>query len=121
MIGLSAVGTLGLCLAGEFRFAAGFALGAALAVVSYFWLHQAIEQLFSARPERLPRRVVGRFALRYPLAFGAVYLFFRTGWLPFTAILAGLFVPVGGVIIEAIIQIGQGWRYDSAPKATGSH
>jgi hypothetical protein len=121
MTGLAVAGTVSALLLGEARFAAGFAVGAALAVMSYFWLHRAIEQLFSARPERISIGMVARFALRYPLVFASVYLFFRTDWLPFVAILTGLFVPVGGVLIEAIIQIGRGWRYDRAPKATGSH
>jgi hypothetical protein len=121
MSGLAVAGTVGALLLGQPRFAAGFALGASLAVLSYFWLHRAIVQLFAVRRERMPRGVVARFALRYPLVFAAVYFFFRTDWLPFTAILAGLFVPVGGVLIEAAIQIARGWRYERAPRATGSH
>jgi hypothetical protein len=49
--------------------------------------------------------VLARFVVRYPLAFASVYLFYRTGWLPFAAVLAGLFVPVGGVLIEALVQL----------------
>ena len=114
MIGLSVAGVLGALLHGRVSFAAGFALGAALAILNYFWLHQALEHLFATQRSRLPWGVVAKFAVRYPLAVGAIYLFYWTGWLPFTAILAGLFVPVGGVLIEAGIQIGRGWRYSSA-------
>lgn len=114
MMGLSVAGVLAALLAGQVRLATGFGLGAGLAVVSYFWLHQAIEHLFAVQRTRLPWRVVAKLAVRYPLAFGAVYLFYWTGWLPFTAILAGLFVPVAGVLIEAGIQIGRGWRYPNA-------
>lgn len=92
-------------VAGGARLATGFALGAALAVLNYLWLHHAVEALFSEGHTRMPRRVVAKFAVRYPLAFVAVYLFYRTGWLPFGGILAGLFVPVGGVLIEAVVQL----------------
>jgi hypothetical protein len=80
-------------------------VGAGLSILNYFWLHQAIEALFDAGRARLPKRLVAKFVLRYPLAFAGVYLFYRTGWLPFRAILAGLFVPVAGVLIEAVFQI----------------
>jgi hypothetical protein len=51
---------------------------------------------------------VAKFLIRYPAAFGLVLVFIKTGWLPPMAILAGLFVPVAGVLIEAIIQLGEG-------------
>jgi hypothetical protein len=48
--------------------------------------------------------------VRYPLAFAAVYFFYKTGWLPFQAILAGLFVPLGGVLIESVALIRDGLK-----------
>lgn len=97
-------------LSGYARVSAGFALGAALAIVNFYWLHGTVTTMFDAGSVRLPKRTVVKFALRYPLAFGAVLFFYRTGWLPFTAILAGLFVPVGGALIEAVFQVCEGWR-----------
>ena len=114
MAAIAAAGALAAALAGQGRFAAGFAVGAALAILSYCWLHQAVEKLLAAAPERLPWGVVAKFALRYPLALGAVYVFYRTGWLDHRAILAGLFVPVGGAFLEAVVQIREGWRCPDA-------
>ncbi len=108
MIAWGLVGTLLALLSWQARGAIGFALGAALAILNYFWLHEAIETLFSARRSRLPRIVVVKFAIRYPLAFAGVYFFYRLGWLPFLAILAGLFVAVAGVLTEAVVQIFSG-------------
>ena len=88
--------------------AAGFALGAALGIVNYYWLHEAVGALANAGQVRIPRLLVVKFLIRYPLAFGLVIFFFKTGWLPPMAILAGLFVPVAGVLIEAIVQLGEG-------------
>lgn len=110
MTGLAVAGTLVAGATEGMRFGAGLALGAALAILNYFWLHQAVAALFSAGRARVPASVIAKFALRYPLAIAGLYLLYKTGWLPFTAILAGLFVPVGGVLIEAIIQIRQGLR-----------
>jgi ATP synthase I subunit len=108
MAACAVVGVVAALAAGGVRPAAAFALGAALAVLNYRWLHQAVETIFGEDHTRVPRGVVAKFAVRYPLAFAAVYLFYRTGWLPFGAILAGLFVPVVGAIIEAVTQLATG-------------
>ncbi|MGD0697330.1 MAG: ATP synthase subunit I [Terriglobia bacterium] len=110
MIGIAGAVTLGLLVIGQVRFAAGFAFGAALSVLNFRWLHQAIANLFAEGQTRVPRRVVAKLALRYPLAFATLYLFYKTEWLPLTAMIAGLFVPVGGILIEAVVQIRDGLR-----------
>jgi len=46
------------------------------------------------------------------LVFFGVYVFYKTGWLPLKAVLAGLFVPVAGVLLEAFVQIREGLRGD---------
>jgi len=78
--------------------------------VNYYWLHQAVETLFRVNSARVPRKVLVKFLLRYPLAVLAIYLVYRRDWLPLGAILAGLFVPVGGVLIEAMVQLKEGFR-----------
>lgn len=107
-------GTLVALLGGGVRHAGGFALGAALAILGYLWLHGAVESLLANRPQRLAWHVVTRFWLRYPLVFVVIYLFYRTGWLPLAAVLAGLFVPVAGACVEAFIQIREGWSASGA-------
>jgi hypothetical protein len=110
MAGLACAVTLSILSFGHVRFSAGFALGSGLAILNYFWLHQAVEALMSAGEVRVPKVLLAKFFLRYPLAVAAVYLFYRTGWLPVTAILAGLFVPVGGVLIEAAVLLRDGFK-----------
>jgi ATP synthase I chain len=110
MMACAVMGTVAAAVTGHFAFAAGFALGAGLAVLSFYWLHESIQKVFSSGQARLPKRVVVKLLLRYPLAFGAVYVFYRTGWLPFGAILAGFFVPLGGIVIEEVIRLSSGWR-----------
>ncbi|HEV2176716.1 MAG TPA: ATP synthase subunit I [Terriglobia bacterium] len=106
---LCAVGAFVAALStGRFRFAGGFALGAALAVVAYRWLHQGIAAALGAGEGsgRVPRSMVFKLVIRYPLAFGVVYLFYETRWLSFEGVIAGLFVPVAGVLIECLFQMG---------------
>ena len=110
MAGCTVLGTLVALLVAQRRFAAGFALGGALAILNYYWLHQIVEALVAAARPRVRTFLVLKFVVRFPLAFAAIYLFYRTGWRPFTAIVAGLFVPCAGVLIECIVQMSQGWR-----------
>ena len=109
MMAWSAAGAFAVLLTGGTRFAAGFLAGAAVALLNYFWLHQALEVLFAGGGARVPRRLVAKFVLRYPLLFAGAYLLYRTGWLPYQTFLAGLFVPVAGVLAEAAVQIREGW------------
>ncbi len=108
MVAVAALATVAALAAGQPRFAAGLILGAGLALVNYVWLHQAVEHLMSASQLRLPRLLIAKFILRYPLAFGGVYLLYRTGWVSVPGLFAGLFVPVGGVLIEAVLQLREG-------------
>ena len=108
MLGCALVGLLAACLCGRAQFAAGFGLGAALAILNYHWLHQAVETLLAAGRARPSKWVVIKFLVRYPLALAAVWAFYRTGWVPVLAILAGFFVPVAGVLIESFVQLSRG-------------
>jgi hypothetical protein len=105
MMGGALVATIATLAAGHLRWALGFGLGAALGILNYYWLHDGITGLFDAGTTRVPKRVVVKFALRYPLAFLGIYLFYKTGWLPVAGILAGMFVPVAAILFEAIFQI----------------
>jgi ATP synthase I subunit len=95
---------------GRGRFAGGFALGSLVAILGYSWLHQAIERGLTFSQGRLPKGLVVKFAVRYPLLLGVVFLFYRTGWLPFDAVLAGLMVPVAGAMLECLYQVGVSLR-----------
>jgi hypothetical protein len=110
MMALAVVGVAASLILEGGRFAAGVALGATLAILGYYWLHQTIQAMLTTQTTRLPARIIFKFALRYALAIGSVFVFFKTGWLPFTAILVGLFAPVGGALAEAVVQICRGWR-----------
>ena len=93
-------------------FALGLSLGSALAILNYFWLHQAVEALMHSGQARVPRGVLAKVIVRYPAAILVLYFLYKSGWFSFSAILTGLFVPVAGILIEGLIQIFTGWRTD---------
>jgi ATP synthase I chain len=114
MTGVAVAATLAMLVSGHLRQAAGFALGATLAIVNYYWLHQVIDTLFRTTRASVPKGVLLKFCLRYPLAFAGIYLVYRSRWLSMGAIFAGLFVPVAGALVEAVVQIKDGFRIQGA-------
>lgn len=110
MILIAVAGTAGLFIAGRARAGLGFAIGAFFGILNYYWLHESVEALAIAGRVRPPKRVIIKFAVRYPLAIAALYLFYRTRWLPFLAIIYGLLVPAGAILIESPFLIRDGLR-----------
>jgi hypothetical protein len=88
----------------------GFAVGAFFGILNYSWLRESVEALANAGTVRPPKRVIAKFAIRYPLVIVALYLFYRTRWLPFMAIIYGLLVPAGAILIESPFLIREGLR-----------
>jgi hypothetical protein len=105
MAGTAIAAILGLAVAGHGRAAFGFGLGAAVAILNFRWLHYTIDALFSANQRKPSKASLAKFFVRYPLAFGGVCLVYRTHWLPFVAVMTGLFVPVVGVLIESMFHL----------------
>jgi hypothetical protein len=108
--GVSVVAVAGCIAAGQFRFAAGLGVGACVGMIGYRWLYRGIQSAFDSGRARAPRIVLTQFALRYPLAIGAVLLFNYTGWLPARAVMAGLFAPLAGVLIQCALLAAQVMR-----------
>jgi Ca2+/Na+ antiporter len=110
MVGLGVLGTIALLVTGQPRTAAGFALGAALGILGYFWLHQAVVALMDSHTTRAPRDVALKIVLRYILMLAVILLFSRTGWLPVLAVFGGLLVPAGGATIESLRLVFAGFH-----------
>ncbi len=85
--------------------ALAFVLGAALGTANFHWLHRALYSVLDDPPKKVPKKVVFKVLLRYPLMFALIGLVHWTGWLPALGIIAGLFVPVAGVLLALIAQI----------------
>ena len=108
MVLIAAMGASGLFITGRGRAGLGFAIGAFFGILNYYWLHESVEALANAGMVRPPKRVIAKFLVRYPLVIAILYLFYRTRWLPFMAIISGLFVPAGGILVESPFLIRDG-------------
>ncbi len=105
MIILGVASTLGVAIAMPGKFAGGVALGEAIAIVGYVWLLDTMAAVLNAETARITKKLVFKLILRYPIPLGALYLFYRTKWLPVGAVLAGLFVPLAGGVVECLYQV----------------
>ena len=110
MILITLAGIAVLFVAGRGRSGLGFMIGASFGILNYYWLHEAVAALANAGALRPSKRVIVKFAVRYPLAILALYFFYRTRWLPFMTIIYGLLVPAGAILIESPFLIREGLR-----------
>ena len=106
MIVLGAAATLVVAALWHVTFAAGIATGAAIAILGYVWLLEALSAALGSEAARFTKGLVIKLVIRYPILVGVLYLFYRTKWLPVEAVLAGLFVPLAGGVVECLYQAG---------------
>jgi hypothetical protein len=103
MWGVAILSVLSALGAGRPRFAAGFAVGSAAAILAYHWLHRAVAAALDSTEARPARTLMVKFAMRYPLLVLTVILCYQAGWLSVRGVVAGLFVPATGALIEGVI------------------
>lgn len=113
MFGVALAGVAALVIAGNWRGAAGFALGAGLGILGYFWLHDTAVAMLGAGSVAKPRALVAKLLLRYLLMAAVIYFGQRTGWMPVLAIFCGLLVPGAGVFAESMNLIRVGLKTDN--------
>jgi|SRR5690242_7772622 len=104
---LAGLGVVIFLVMGHTQMAGAFAVGAGISILGYHWLAQAVKAALNAGDGAVPKRVLLSLLLRYPIAFGAVLIFYETHWLPFTGVLAGLFVPIAGTLAESLNLVGR--------------
>jgi hypothetical protein len=85
--------------------ALGFAVGAAIAYLNFYWLKRVVaalaERVTSSGQAESGRPVFTRFLLRYALIAVAGYAIFRVSVASLYGLFAGLFLPVGAIACEA--------------------
>jgi len=81
----------------------GFLAGATVAWFNFRWLKGFVGGL---GPGGKPGRFAVFFAFRYLVLALGVYVILRYSELSLAAALAGLFAPLGAVIVEVLIQFG---------------
>jgi hypothetical protein len=100
MVWIAALGVPSAWAARGWRWAAGFLLGAAISWVNYRWLKRMVEGLGGTRS---PGGF--RLAVRYFLLAGGSYVILRYSSISVLAVLAGLFVLIVAVFVEAAFEI----------------
>ena len=85
--------------------AAGFVVGCAIAFVNFHWLKRVVSALAdrasSTGEQQSSKGVVLRFLLRYFLIALGAYAIFKISKDGLYGLLAGLFLPVGAILMEA--------------------
>jgi hypothetical protein len=94
--------------------AAGFVVGCAIATVNFHWLKRVINALADRATATGKRQsssgVVLRFLLRYFLIALAAYAIFKISRNSLYGLLAGLFLPVGAILMEAGYELYAAFR-----------
>jgi len=87
------------------RWAVGFAFGCLIAYVNFYWLKRVIagfvDRATGAQTSQSGRGIVFRFLLRYILMALGAYAILTVSPASLHGLLAGLFLPVAGIMVEA--------------------
>jgi hypothetical protein len=109
MLGLGMVATIAVLARFGIIVAAGFLAGCAIAFVNFHWLKRVVSALAdraTASGERQSSKgVVLRFLLRYFLIALGAYAIFTISRDSLYGLLAGLFLPVGAILMEAVYEL----------------
>lgn len=86
-------------------FALAFGAGCLIAAVNFYWLKRTVEALADrvtgSRQPQSGKGIVLRFLLRYFLIAAGAYVIFKISAASVYGLLAGLFLPVAGILCEA--------------------
>ena len=100
-IAIGVISTLAAAFVTDWRFVLGLILGGALALLNYKWLHSSLRAIVAASNEKAPPGTMIKFVVRWLVIATIALAANKTGYFEAVAILAGLFVPAGAVMIEA--------------------
>ena len=113
-MGLLTVGGVILCwLWRDWHWGAGFAIGAILSALNFYWLKTAVSLLAQVAGSGAPARsggTVARFVFRYVLIGVAGYVIFRSSFISLKAFFLGLFLFLAAIFVEVAYQIYRGFR-----------
>ena len=103
---LSGAGAVAAAAYGGWRWAIGYALGAAASWLNFRWLKQLVNTLGEpASRKPLKKRVAVFLGLRYLLLGLAGYVILNFSALSLAAACVGIFVPVAAVILEILFEL----------------
>jgi len=100
-IAIVVIATIAAAFVTDWRVVLGLILGGALALLNYKWLHSSLRAIVAASNEKAPPGTMVKFVVRWLVIATIALAANKTGYFDAVAILAGLFVPAGAVMIEA--------------------
>jgi hypothetical protein len=101
---LGAAGTLVAFTARGWRSGAGFAIGAAISLINFYWWKSLAAALGSSG-ERPLRGTAIVMVLRYGAVGAALYAIVNVLGITLAGVLAGLFVSVAAILIEILYEL----------------
>jgi len=105
MLFLALLGSAAFWVAFGQRWGIGFLIGSAIALLNFHWLKRMVAALADratrAQGKSSTAGVVVRFLLRYLLIAVAAYAIVRGSSVSVYGLLAGLFLPVAAIFVEA--------------------
>ena len=113
-LGLGTLACLTALILGGLDSALSFLVGAALSFLNFSWLKQGVDHLFKsiepAKPmrKRAVRGAIFKYCLRYVLIGLALYAIVRFRLLEVAGLFSGLFLLVGAILIECVLQVVRG-------------
>jgi len=112
MLVLGPVLTAAVWIAFGIRSAAGFLLGCAIAYLNFEWLKSGVSSLAdrvtNTGKSQSSKGVIARFVLRYCLLGLAAYAILISFPASLRGLFAGLFLPVGAIVCEAVYEVYAG-------------
>jgi hypothetical protein len=110
ILALIPVGTAGAYGWSGTPLAVAFAVGGALAYLNFSWLAAVAGAMLPAEPGRVSWRGYAKLILPLVLLVVVLYVIVSRSWLPVVGVLAGLFLLVVAILVEAVYELVVGAR-----------
>jgi len=103
------------------RAAAGFLLGSIIAYLNFQWLKSGVsvlaDKVTNTGKRQSGKAIVARFLLRYALLGLAAYAILTSFPASLSGLFAGLFLPVGAIVCEAVYEVYNAVRRDPGSRS----
>jgi ATP synthase I chain len=101
IIGVIIIAVLLSAILADLKFTLGVALGGALALLNYKWLHSSLRAILAVGGEKTPPGTRLKMVVRWLVVAAIAWAAHETGQFDAVAILAGLLAPALAIIVEA--------------------
>jgi hypothetical protein len=117
MISIACLFTVVIWIRAGYRLGLGFAVGCAIAGLNFYWLTRAVNAFAdrvtgvvdsgavdSGQASAKSGGLAGRFVLRFSLVAVVAYVIFKSSLVSLSGLMAGLFLPVAAIFLEAMYE-----------------